>query len=210
MDLPQHWNDAYRTRGENALTWFEEVPTIALRLVRQYLPQGRAMIDVGGGASRLVDHVLDERRASVTVLDLSAEALAIARERLGQRAGEAFLVVADIRNWTPDRIYDLWHDRAVFHFLTDPGDQKRYLETLEKTLRPGGIAIIATFDLAGPEQCSNLPVQRYSPETLAARVEHLMPGLLTPVQSEHHTHRTPKGNTQSFQISVFRKKETRE
>jgi ubiquinone/menaquinone biosynthesis C-methylase UbiE len=210
MDLQQHWNDAYRARGEGALTWFEEVPTVALRLLRQYLPQGRAMIDVGGGTSRLVDHVLDERRASMTVLDLSAEALAIARERLGQRAGEASLVVADVRNWTPDRIYDLWHDRAVFHFLTDPGDQKRYLETLEKSLRPGGIAIIATFDLAGPDRCSNLPVQRYSPETLAERAEHLMPGLLTLVQSEHHTHRTPKGNTQSFQISVFRKKETRE
>jgi len=207
MDLPQHWDDAYRARDEDALTWFEAVPEVSLRLVRQHLPRGGTMIDVGAGASRLVDHVLDERRGHVTVLDLSPEALALTRERLGQHANEVSFVVTDIRNWTPDRAYDLWHDRAVFHFLTDTADQRRYLETLDASLRPGGTAIISTFDLTGPEQCSNLPVQRYSPETLDARIEQLMPGLLTLVRSEQHTHHTPKGNTQTFQISVYRKKE---
>ncbi|WP_216366864.1 class I SAM-dependent methyltransferase [Halovulum dunhuangense] len=209
MDLSQHWDKAYRARNEDALTWFENMPEASLRLVRDHLPEGGALIDVGAGASRLVDHLLADGHAALTLLDLSAEALAITKARLGAKAGQVSFVTADVREWAPDRTYDLWHDRAVFHFLTEPADQKRYLETLDETLRPGGIAIIATFGLTGPERCSDLPVQRYSPETLAGRVEELMPGMMTLVQSEHQTHRTPKGNTQSFQISVFRKKETR-
>jgi len=93
----------------------------------------------------------------------------------------------------------------VFHFLTEPADQQRYLQTLNRALRPGGVAIIATFDLTGPDTCSNLPVQRYAPETLAKRMAELAPGLLTPLQSLRHAHRTPKGNMQDFQFSVFRK-----
>lgn len=97
----------------------------------------------------------------------------------------------------------------MFHFLTDPVDQKRYLQTLDASLRPGGIAIIATFDLAGPERCSNLPVERYSPQTLAAQIDHLMPDLFDVIHAVHHAHHTPLGNTQTFQISVFRKKGTK-
>ncbi len=205
MDLPKHWDAAYLSRGEDALTWFEDEPQVSLRLIRQYLPQGASMIDVGGGASRLVDRVTDDGAAAITVLDLSAEALAITRARLGPRADDVAFAVADVRAWTPDRAYDLWHDRAVFHFLTDPADQRRYLETLDAALRPGGVAIIATFDLSGPAQCSGLPVQRYSPETLADTTDRLIPGLLSPVHAERHAHRTPKGNVQNFQISVYRK-----
>ena len=208
MTLPDHWNATYASRAEVDLTWFEDVPEVSLHHVRRYLPQGGAMIDVGGGASRLVDHVLHERLGSVTVLDLSAEALAVTRGRLGALAGDVTFGVADVRAWTPDRAYDLWHDRAVFHFLTDPEDQRRYLETLAQSLRAGGVAIIATFDLTGPERCSGLPVQRYSPATLADRVERLMPGLLIPLASTKHAHVTPKGNTQDFQFSIFQKKET--
>ncbi|MFN2307936.1 MAG: trans-aconitate 2-methyltransferase [Paracoccaceae bacterium] len=207
MDLKHHWNNAYVARAEDALTWFEDVPDVSLRLARAYLPKGGAMIDVGGGASRLVDHLLDEWPGPLTVLDLSAEALTIARTRLGDRSGRVDFITADVRTWTPDRAYDLWHDRAVFHFLTQPADQRRYLETLGAGLHPGGVAIIATFDLSGPERCSDLPVQRYSPETLSAQIDDLAPGLLVPIHAEHHVHRTPKGNVQNFQISIFRKKE---
>jgi SAM-dependent methyltransferase len=199
--------NAYLARDEDALTWFQDVPEVSLRLVRRHLPRGGAMIDVGGGASRLVDHVLDEGPGAMTVLDLSAEALAITRARLGSRAAGVSLVVADVRAWTPDRAYDLWHDRAVFHFLTDPVDQRRYLETLGASLRPGGVAIIATFDLTGPERCSNLAVQRYSPETLTGQIDSLIPDLLIPVHAERHGHRTPKGDVQDFQVSIYRKKE---
>jgi len=208
MDTSQHWDSAYLARDEDALTWFEEVPEVSLRLVRQYLPKGGAMIDAGGGASRLVDCVVGEGLGSITVLDLSAKALAITKERLGSRAAGVSLIVADVCSWTPDRARDLWHDRAVFHFLTDPADQRHYLETLAASLCPGGVVVMATFDLTGPERCSNLPVQRYSPETLTGQIDRLTPGLLTLVHSERHAHRTPKGNVQDFQISVYRKKDT--
>ena len=207
MTLSDHWNTAYTARDEEALTWFEDVPELSLRLVRNHLPKGGALIDVGGGASRLVDHVLMDKPAALTLLDLSAQALAISKARLGARAASVTFVEADVLGWIPDRPYDLWHDRAVFHFLTDPVDQKRYLQTLDASLRPGGVAIIATFDLAGPERCSNLPVQRYSPQTLAALVDHLMPDLFDVIHAEDHAHHTPMGNIQKFQISVFRKKE---
>lgn len=208
METPKHWDKAYLARNEDELTWFEQVPEVSLRLVHRHLPPSGAVIDVGGGVSRLVDYLLDEEPGAITVLDLSAEALAITSARLGSRVADVALIVADVRAWTPDRAYDVWHDRAVFHFLTDPADQLRYLETLRASLRPGGVAIIATFDLAGPERCSNLPVQRYSPETLSARINRLMPGVLAPVHAEHHAHRTPKGNVQNFQISIFQKRET--
>ena len=205
MELSRHWNTAYTARAEDVLTWFEAKPVQSLQLVRDYLPKGGALIDVGGGASRLIDHLLSDRAGALTILDLSATALDITRERLG--ATPVSLVTADVRDWVPDRAYDLWHDRAVFHFLTDRADQARYLATLDRTLRPGGVAIIATFDLTGPAKCSNLPVQRYSSDTLAAQVEKLAPGLLTPIQSERQAHHTPKGNVQDFQFTVFRKKE---
>ena len=205
MTLSPHWDTAYTTRAEDALTWFEAEPAQSLSLVRAYLPPGGALLDAGGGASRLVDHVLADGAGALTVLDLSATALEITRKRLG--AAPVKLVMADVRDWVPDRAYDLWHDRAVFHFLSDRADQYRYLATLDRALRPGGVAIIATFALTGPEQCSNLPVQRYSPDILAERVAELAPGLLTPVQSDYHAHHTPKGNVQDFQFTVFRKKE---
>ncbi|MFW5750614.1 MAG: class I SAM-dependent methyltransferase [Planctomycetota bacterium] len=207
MDLSDHWDEAYRARGEDALTWFEEVPEASLRLVRAHRLPGGAMVDVGGGASRLADHLLDDAPGALTVLDLSSEALAITRARLGPRGRGVTFVAGDVLSWRPDRPYDLWHDRAAFHFLTEPADQGRYLDTLAAALRPGGVAIIATFALTGPERCSNLPVQPYSPDTLARRIDDLKPGLLTRIHAEDHAHRTPKGNIQDFQISVFRKRE---
>ncbi|MEX0971270.1 MAG: class I SAM-dependent methyltransferase [Paracoccaceae bacterium] len=207
MTLSDHWNTAYTARDEDALTWFEDVPEVSLRLVRNHLPKDGALIDVGGGASRLVDHVLMDKPAALTLLDLSAQALAITKARLGVQAASVTFVAADVRDWAPDSAYDLWHDRAVFHFLTDPVDQKRYLQTLDASLRPGGVAIISTFDLAGPERCSDLPVERYSPQTLAAQIGHLMPDLFDIIHTEHHAHHTPLSNIQTFQFSVFRKKE---
>lgn len=205
MDLIEHWNTAYTARAEDALTWFEATPAQSLRLVRQHLPQGGALVDVGAGASRLVDHALADGAGAVTVLDLSDTALDIIRARLGDAATRVSFIATDIRDWHPDRAYDVWHDRAVFHFLTDRADQERYLATLSKALAPAGIAILATFDLTGPETCSGLPVQRYSPQTLAATLAALAPGQFAPLASEHFDHRTPKGNSQAFQVSVFRK-----
>ncbi len=208
MSTNQHWDNAYTARDATALTWFEATPEASIRLVRQCLPAGGALVDIGGGSSALVDHCLDAGIGPVTVLDLSAEALAITRTRLGARARSANLVVGDVRDWTADRSYDLWHDRAAFHFLTDMEDRRRYLRTLDAALCPGGIAIISTFASTGPTTCSGLPVQRYAPSDLADTFDALAPGLLAPLQSELLAHETPKGAVQDFQISVFKKKET--
>lgn len=207
MSSNQHWDRAYTARDATALTWFEATPEASIRLVRQCMKAGGALVDIGGGSSALVDHCLDAGIGSVTVLDLFAEALAITRARLGNGADSANLIVGDVRDWTPDRSYDLWHDRAAFHFLTDVEDRQRYLHTLDAALRAGGVAIIATFASTGPTTCSGLPVQRYAPSELADTLEELAPGLLAPVQSELLAHQTPKGAVQDFQISVFRKKE---
>lgn len=205
MTTEDHWNAAYKARDARALTWFEETPQASFRLVRRMLPRGGAIIDVGGGSSALVDVCLDAGIGPFTVLDLSAEALAITRARLGGQAAKARFVVGDARFWQPDRVHDLWHDRAAFHFLTDVDDRRRYLRTLDAALRPGGVAILSTFGAQGPETCSGLPVQRYAPTELADTLARLAPGLLHPEHAETLVHRTPKGALQDFQVSVFRK-----
>jgi len=201
----EHWNDVYGARSEDALTWFEATPAVSLDLVREHLQPGEPFIDIGAGASRLVDVLLDEGFGPLTVLDLSAAALAVSRQRLGPRADAVQWIEADITTWQPERDYAVWHDRAVFHFLTGAEDRAGYARALSDALRPGGIAIIATFADDGPEMCSGLPVVRYSPEALAQELDRLLPGLFEMLEARRHMHITPKGNRQSFQYSVFRK-----
>lgn len=203
-DGREHWNAVYGARPEDELTWFEATPSVSLDLVRAHLRLGDPFIDIGGGASRLVDSLLDEGFGPLAVLDLSGAALAVSRHRLDARSGEITWIEADITTWEPDRDYALWHDRAVFHFLTDAGDRAGYMRAMSEALRPGGIAIITTFAENGPEMCSGLPVVRYAPEELATEIERLAPGRFEPILAKRHLHVTPKGNRQSFQFSVFR------
>lgn len=202
---PDHWNHVYGARTETALTWFEATPTVSLDLLTRYLGPGQALIDVGGGASRLVDHLLGLDAGPLAVLDISEAALAASRARLGEAGDRVAWLVADITTFCPDQCWSVWHDRAVFHFLTDPADRAAYLAVLDKALEPGGIAIIATFADDGPEECSGLPVMRYAPNDLAAEVERLLPARFKPIEARRHLHITPKGNRQSFQFSVFQK-----
>jgi SAM-dependent methyltransferase len=178
---------------------------VSLDLVRVHLQPGEPFIDIGAGASRLVDALLDEGFGSPTVLDLSPSALAVSRQRLGARGDDVAWIEADITTWEPDRTYAVWHDRAVFHFLTTAEDRAGYARALSAALRPGGIAIIATFADGGPERCSGLPVMRYAPEALAQELDRLLPGRFETLDAQRHMHITPKGNRQSFQYSVFRK-----
>ncbi|MGG7644564.1 class I SAM-dependent methyltransferase [Rhodovulum sp. YNF3179] len=201
----QHWDRVYDARDETALTWFEAAPTLSHDLVRRHVRPGDAILDVGGGASRLVDALLEDGLGPITVLDLSPGALAASRARLGPRAGSVTWIAADITGWTPPRRYALWHDRAVFHFLTAPSDRAAYVATMAAALTPGGTAIIATFAPDGPETCSGLPVCRYSPETLAAEIDTHAPGRFVPLGAARHLHRTPEGATQAFQVSWFRR-----
>jgi trans-aconitate methyltransferase len=162
---------------------------------------GTAIIDIGGGASRLVDAMVARGHRDVTVLDLSAAALETARQRLGPAAGAVQWLVADATRWLPPRTYDIWHDRAAFHFLTDEPQRRAYALALAAALPPGAHAIIATFAPDGPEKCSGLPVMRYDGEALA---RELGAGFVR-IETRPHAHATPWGAIQSFQFSLFRK-----
>jgi SAM-dependent methyltransferase len=192
-----YWESVH-ARREDEVSWFQASPTTSLQLVaRTGAPRGARILDVGGGASRLVDGLLDAGFDRVTVLDIAGVALARARCRLGPRATAVAWVEADVTAWVPEAPFDVWHDRAVFHFLVRPEDRAAYRTALLAALRGGGQAIIATFASDGPERCTGLPVVRYEPAALAAE---LGPDF-TLVESLHEDHRTPGGKLQRFQWS---------
>ena len=199
-DRQTHWENVYATKAEREVSWFQQNPAPSLDLIAATgIPGDAAIIDVGGGASRLVDSLLEKGFSRVAILDLSANALAETKKRLGARADGVDWIVADVTAWKPSRSYDLWHDRAAFHFLTDPADRDAYVARLENAVRSGGHAIVATFAPDGPERCSGLPIVRYDPAALASvlRPEFRL------VDSMRHDHVTPGGNTQRFQFSRF-------
>jgi len=199
-DRQAHWQNVYATKTEKEVSWYQETPTPSLDLIAATgLSDDAAIIDVGGGASRLVDSVLDKGFHQITILDLSAKALEETKKRLGRRADGIDWIAADVTTWEPSHSYDLWHDRAAFHFLTEPADRAAYVLRLKKAVRPGGHAIIATFASDGPERCSGLPIVRYDPEVLART---LGPDFEL-IESRRHDHLTPGGNTQRFQFSRF-------
>lgn len=206
MDRVAHWQAVYGAHDDAQLTWFEEEAALSQELIRHYAGPGNAVLDAGGGAARLVDGLLAQGFDDVTVLDVSEAALEVSRTRLGAAAAQVNWVVADITGWQPPRAYDLWHDRAVFHFLTDPADRAAYVRALVDGLTPGGVAIIASFAPDGPETCSGLPVCRYSAETLVAELEARAPGVFALEEAVSHIHRTPAARAQSFQLSVLRRR----
>jgi SAM-dependent methyltransferase len=200
FDRTAHWEGVYASKAENEVSWFQENPATSLDMIKSANPSpGAAIIDVGGGASRLVDALLSNGYRSIAVLDLSAKALESARARLGADAEGVDWIVADVTRWKPARSYDVWHDRAAFHFLTDPADRAAYLDRLRAALSPNGQAIIASFALDGPEKCSGLPVQRYDHATLA----HELGPSFRLVETRTERHRTPWNSEQSFQFSRF-------
>jgi SAM-dependent methyltransferase len=197
-----HWQSVYTRKGENEVSWFQENPVPSLELIAQVgATTASAIIDIGGGAARLVDNLLDRGFGDVTVLDLSDAALEAARARLGSRAARVHWIVADATVWEPLKEYDIWHDRAAFHFLTEERDRAAYGVRFRRALKVGGYAIIATFALDGPEQCSGLPVVRYDPASLGQTLGHDF----QLIDTRRHTHETPWGSYQSFQFSVFRR-----
>jgi trans-aconitate methyltransferase len=197
-----HWENVYETKGENEVSWFQENPTISLDLIDATgVTKAASIIDIGGGASRLIDVLLERGFAALTVLDLSEKALATAKARLGSKAAKVQWIVADVTRWEPAESYDVWHDRAAFHFLTEPGDRAAYAARVLRGVRPGGHVIIGTFAPDGPERCSGLPVMRHDAaslgETLGRSFELL--------ESRQHDHQTPMGGIQRFQFSRFRR-----
>jgi trans-aconitate methyltransferase len=197
-----HWENVYTTKGENEVSWFQQSPAPSLELIVQAgAVRNSAIIDIGGGASRLVDHLVAQGFEDVTVLDLSDAALTAAKARLGAPADRVHWLVADATIWEPARRYDIWHDRAAFHFLTDANDRAAYIARLTRGLRAGGHAIIATFAPDGPEKCSGLPVARYD----SASLGRTLGTSFKLVHTQRHEHATPWGSRQIFQFSVFRR-----
>jgi len=200
----EHWEKVYTSKSENEVSWFQESPAPSLALIVDIgAALSSAIIDIGGGASRLVDQLIDRGFQDVTVLDLSATALETAKARLGGRATRAHWLVADATLWEPSRTYDIWHDRAAFHFLTEERDRSAYIARLKQGLKIGGHAIIATFALDGPEKCSGLPVMRYD----GPRLGQTLGPEFKLLQSQGNDHATPWGSHQQFQFSVFQRAE---
>jgi 2-polyprenyl-3-methyl-5-hydroxy-6-metoxy-1,4-benzoquinol methylase len=202
LERQAHWQNVYQTKGERAVSWFQERPDISLDLIHATaVGPSASIIDIGGGASRLVDALISEGFKVVTVLDLSEEALATSKARLGAKGTRVQWIVADVTNWQPSQTYDVWHDRAALQFLTDPKDRAAYVERVAKAVRVGGHVIIGTFALDGPERCSGLPVIRYDAATLG---ELLGPSFEL-AENRRQGHQTPSGIIQKFQFSRFRR-----
>jgi SAM-dependent methyltransferase len=197
-----HWETVYTTKGEHEVSWFQENPAPSVELIDLARPAPEtAIVDIGGGASHLVDSLIARGFKHVTVLDISQAALDVAKARLGERAREAEWIVADVTKWHPARSFDIWHDRAAFHFLVDPADRASYVACMKQAVRPGGHIIIGTFAIDGPEKCSGLSVNRYDAAGLA---RELGEGFEL-VDSRRQEHLTPWSSAQRFQFCIFRR-----
>jgi SAM-dependent methyltransferase len=202
VSLKQHWESVYQSKEDAQLSWTQAEPRLSLALIEQAISRGDGgrVIDVGGGTSVLADRLLDAGYC-VAVLDISGQAIERAQARMGARADTVRWIVADVTDAGDIGQFDIWHDRAVFHFLTDPANRAAYVALLCRSLAAGGHAVIATFALDGPEKCSGLPVRRYDAPALLAE---LGAGFEL-VNSVAETHLTPWGNAQSFQFSLLRR-----
>ena len=200
-DRQEHWDDRYTTIGEAAVSWHEPEPTMSLEVLDAAgVTPDASVIDVGGGASRLVDALVARGFGDVTVLDVSAAALDEARRRVGEATPVTWLH-QDLLHWVPERTWTVWHDRAVFHFLTEPTDREAYRQLLRRAVAPGGVVVVATFAQDGPEWCSGLPVRRYAATELARELG----ADLEVLASGSTVHRTPAGGVQPFTWVALRR-----
>jgi SAM-dependent methyltransferase len=195
VDIQAHWQEVYKRKAPDEVSWFEAVPHHSLALIAEAgIDVDTAVIDAGGGESRLAGELLSRGYRDVTVADISPTALKGARDELGGRADQVQWIVADVRRQEFGRRFDLWHDRAAFHFMVDDTGRDRYLGTLRNSLRPGGHLIMATFGPDGPTRCSGLPVHRYG----EAELLETLGGEFALVSSRLDMHRTPAGKHQQF------------
>ncbi len=163
MNSKDHWENIYQSKPLTDASWYEPIPETSLSIIsRLKLPKDAAIIDIGGGDSLLADHLLALGYTNITVLDISSAAIERAKLRMGKQATLVNWVVSDMLVFKESKKFEIWHDRAAFHFLTDPQDQQLYLDNVNKNLKENGYLIISTFALDGPEKCSNLPVQQFS------------------------------------------------
>ena len=200
MNRKSHWEEVYRDKSPLEVSWYQSEPDLSLRMIRAtQLPCDAAIIDVGGGASVLVDRLYEQGYHRLAVLDISARALDSARQRLGSHAENILWFEADVTAFKSPQTFDLWHDRAVFHFLTNPADRKRYVDVLKRTLKPGGHLVMAAFAIGGPQQCSGLDIVQYDAAKLLRELGdgfHLH-------EEATEVHNTPSGKAQQFAYFRF-------
>lgn len=205
MEGKSHWERVYGAKSSDQVSWYQPIPTVSIDLIRALdLRKDAPVIDVGAGASRLVDWLLDSGFSKVVVLDISRTALDATKERLGDRASQVHWIEADVTTFdpAPTDAYLLWHDRAVFHFLTEKSDRSRYVETLKRALAVGGYLILASFAIGGPTRCSGLNVEQYD----AAKLQLELGGSFELLSSRDEDHVTPTGAVQKFAYFVLRRK----
>jgi SAM-dependent methyltransferase len=204
MDPKDHWEQIYSTKNATEVSWYQQEPRISLEMIQAVAPDRRARIlDVGGGASTLVDGLLAAGYRDLTVLDLSAAALEQARLRLGTSATKVQWIEANVLTATLAAPVDVWHDRAVFHFLTEAIDRRNYVEQVHRWVKPGGYVLVATFAEDGPERCSGLKTARYSADSLHAEFGEAFQLL----ENRREEHRTPTGGAQRFVYCLCRHQE---
>ena len=202
----EHWEKIYSTKQPHEVSWTQEEPTTSLGFIRGFnLSKQASIIDIGGVESKLVDRLVDEGYEDITVLDISGQALKRAKARLGNRAGGVNWVEADITEFTPDKTFDLWHDRATFHFMTTTGQVNAYLERARASLRGNGYLALGTFSTSGPKKCSGLEIRQYSEETLQ---RSLSDGFVK-IKCITEDHVTPFGTRQNFLFCSFRRQTAR-
>ena len=198
----EHWDNVYRAKNCEEVSWYQRVPAMSLKLIIDAdLSADEPIIDIGGGASTLVDQLLDAGFKDVTVLDISGQAIEQARSRLGTRSQQVHWEICDVREFAPTRGYRLWHDRAMLHFLLDADDCARYVDTLRRALVPGGYLVLATFGPDGPLKCSGLEIRRYDVQRLS---ELLGPGFELEYEAIE-VHETPQSREQQFLFSRWRR-----
>lgn len=195
-----HWEGVYRSKDPDEVSWYQDLPSCSLALIEQTgLPRSAPIIDVGGGASRLVDHLLGLGYEDLTVLDISGASLERARSRLGADGDRVQWIEADVTGFEPPRSYSLWHDRAAFHFLTAAEARRQYVDVLRRAVPVGGQVIIATFAPDGPQRCSGLDIVRYDANSLS----RVLGPSFSLLESRRETHLTPQGREQRFGFHRF-------
>lgn len=199
----QHWDKVYINKQPTEVSWYEPMPEISLNLIRDCnLEKDAAIIDIGGGDSFLAEFLVSIGYTDVTVVDISKNAIERAKQRMCEKADLVTWIIADAANFEPEKKYDLWHDRAAFHFLTDEDQRENYLGTLIEHVKPGGYMIMSTFSDKGPETCSGLKVKRYS----VGEMQELFAKEFNPLSGKSFDHTTPSGVTQNFTVCSFQKK----
>lgn len=202
FDRKKHWENIYQTKLLNEVSWFQPTPQTSLDLIMEFnLPLSAKIIDMGGGDSLLVDHLLDAGYGDITVLDISGAAIERAKNRLGERAASVKWIVADASSFNTSEKYDLWHDRAAFHFLTTQNEIENYLKTAQQSINHSGVLIMGTFSEQGPKKCSGLDIKQYSEESIT----NLFEQAFVKIKCFTLDHRTPFDTIQNFIFCTFRR-----